>query len=61
MAKAMERKYCLGNSIRTRYEYSKVFAISKVILAAWMDRKGCASERLNEKGRSSLKKDLKGD
>ena len=55
MAKAKERKYYLGNSILTRYEYCKVFAINTVILAVWMDRKGCAFARLNKKGRSSLK------
>lgn len=55
MAKAKERKYYPGNSILTRYKYCKVFAINSVILAVWMNRKGCASERLSEKGRRSLK------
>lgn len=55
MAKAKERKFYPGNSILTRYKYCKVFASNSVILAVWMNRKGCASERLSEKGRSSLK------
>jgi len=55
MAKAMERKCYLSNSVLIRYEYCKLFVINRVILAVWMDRKGCAFERLNEKGRSSLK------
>lgn len=44
MAKAMERKYCFGNSILTSYEYCKAFAISSVILAVWMARKAVLLE-----------------
>lgn len=52
---AKGRKYNLGKSILSRYENCKVFAINSVVLAVWTDRKGCAFERLNEKGRNSLK------
>lgn len=52
---AKGRRYYLGKSILSRYENCKVFAINSAVLAVWMDRKGCAFERLNEKGRNSLK------